>query len=74
MLSMLVNVVDLAWLLVQRRLTGRYSTVPVLMSLANLVQEGLSTQWTTVEAWRLMGTMEIPAVRDIDDPSVNQLD
>ncbi|CAM0912427.1 unnamed protein product [Alopecurus aequalis] len=67
--SMLANVVGFAaWLLLQRRLTRRYPAVysaTALMSLFSFVQAAalaLSTQRSTVEMWRLRGTVEIVAV------------
>uniref|UniRef100_A0ACD5XX45 Uncharacterized protein n=1 Tax=Avena sativa TaxID=4498 RepID=A0ACD5XX45_AVESA len=68
-LSMLANVVGFAgWLLLQRRLTRRYPALysaTALMSLLSFVQAAalaLSTQRSTVEMWRLRGTVEIIAV------------
>uniref|UniRef100_A0ACD6A3R7 Uncharacterized protein n=1 Tax=Avena sativa TaxID=4498 RepID=A0ACD6A3R7_AVESA len=68
-LSMLANVVGFAgWLLLQRRLTRRYPALysaTALMSLVSFVQAAalaLSTQRSTVEMWRLRGTVEIVAV------------
>ena len=68
-MSMLANVVGFAaWLLLQRRLTRRYPAVysaTALMSLFSFVQAAalaLSMQRSTVEMWRLRGTVEIIAV------------
>ncbi|KAM0850701.1 hypothetical protein ACQ4PT_052917 [Festuca glaucescens] len=67
--SMLANVVGFAvWLLLQRLLMRRYPAVysaTALMSLLSFVQAGalaLSTQPSTVEMWKLRGTVEIAAV------------
>jgi drug/metabolite transporter (DMT)-like permease len=67
--SMLANVGGFAaWLLLQRRLMRRYNAVysaTALMSLLSFVQAAalaLSTQRSTVEMWRLRGTVEIIAV------------